>query len=106
VPFTRGVKLLIDMNLSPLWVPFLSDAGFASVHWSSVGAHSAPDIEIIEYASENSWLMFTHNLDFGALLAAPALLISKPAHLSQWIRTATAFASCRSSYGYLTGHPE
>jgi predicted nuclease of predicted toxin-antitoxin system len=28
------MKLLIDMNLSPLWVSYLAAAGFASVHWS------------------------------------------------------------------------
>jgi predicted nuclease of predicted toxin-antitoxin system len=63
------MKLLIDMNLSPLWVQFLSEAGFASVHWSTIGSPSAPDTEIIDYAGENSLVIFTHDLDFGALLA-------------------------------------
>ena len=63
------MKLLIDMNLSPLWVGFLSDSGFESVHWSSVGAPSAPDTQIMEYAAANGFVVFTHDLDYGALLA-------------------------------------
>jgi len=31
------MKFLIDMNLSPLWVSFLSGKGFKAVHWSTVG---------------------------------------------------------------------
>jgi predicted nuclease of predicted toxin-antitoxin system len=63
------MKLLIDMNLSPLWVKFFADCGIASVHWSILGNPSAPDSEILEYASANGFVIFTHDLDFGALLA-------------------------------------
>ncbi len=63
------MKLLIDMNLSPLWLSFLADAGFESIHWSTVGDPSAPDTRIMDYASRNSLVVFTHDLDFGALLA-------------------------------------
>lgn len=57
------------MNLSPLWAEFLSAGGFESVHWSSVGDARAPDSEIMDYASANDFIVFTHDLDFGALLA-------------------------------------
>jgi predicted nuclease of predicted toxin-antitoxin system len=63
------MKLLIDMNLSPLWVQFPADSGFASIHWSSIGRASAPDTQIMDYASANGLIIFTHDLDFGALLA-------------------------------------
>ena len=63
------MKLLIDMNLSPLWVQFLADSGFDSIHWSSIGQASAPDTEIMDYASIHGLVVFTHDLDFGALLA-------------------------------------
>ena len=63
------MKLLIDMNLSPLWVQFLADSGFDSIHWSNVGQPSAPDTQIMDYASANGLIIFTHDLDFGALLA-------------------------------------
>jgi predicted nuclease of predicted toxin-antitoxin system len=63
------MKLLIDMNLSPLGVRFFAECGIASVHWAMVGNPSAPDSEILEYANENGFIIFTHDLDFGALLA-------------------------------------
>lgn len=31
------MKLLIDMNLSPLWVDTLTRHGWEAVHWSTVG---------------------------------------------------------------------
>ncbi len=64
------MKFLIDMNLSPLWVSFLASHGFAAVHWSTVGHASAPDSEIMEFAVANGYIVFTHDLDFGMLLAA------------------------------------
>jgi predicted nuclease of predicted toxin-antitoxin system len=64
------VKLLIDMNLSPEWVDFLARSGFESFHWSDIGSPSAPDWEIMEYASAGGFVIFTHDLDFGALLAS------------------------------------
>ena len=63
------MKLLIDMNLSPLWVDFFARSGFDSVHWSQIGKASAADSEIMDYASANGLTIFTHDLDFGALLA-------------------------------------
>jgi predicted nuclease of predicted toxin-antitoxin system len=63
------MKLLIDMNLSPLWVEFLAASGVDSIHWSDVGRSAAPDTQIMDYASANGLVIFTHDLDFGALLA-------------------------------------
>ncbi len=37
------MKLLIDMNLSPLWVSVLEEAGWKAVHWTHVGAPNASD---------------------------------------------------------------
>jgi predicted nuclease of predicted toxin-antitoxin system len=64
------MKFLIDMNLSPLWVSFLAEKGFESVHWSTVGHPGAADSEIFDFAAANDWIVFTHDLDFGMLLAA------------------------------------
>jgi predicted nuclease of predicted toxin-antitoxin system len=64
------MKLLVDMNLSPDWIPWLAQAGVDSVHWSTVGAADAPDEELMNYAVVNSLVLFTHDLDFGDLLAA------------------------------------
>ena len=64
------MKLLIDMNLSPTWVSVLKEAGLEPVHWSSIGRPDAPDNEIQGYARSNGYVVFTHDLDFGTILAA------------------------------------
>jgi predicted nuclease of predicted toxin-antitoxin system len=64
------MKLLVDMNLSPRWVNVLADAGIEATHWSSLGVISAPDSEIMTYAKLNEYVVLTHDLDFGAILAA------------------------------------
>ena len=64
------MKFPIDMNLSPLWVSFLAEKGFTAVHWSTVGQPWAADSEIFDFAAANEWIVFTHDLDFGMLLAA------------------------------------
>ena len=64
------MKLLIDMNLSPRWVGVLADAGIEAVHWSNCGASKAPDSEIMAYARQQGHVVLTHDLDFGAILAA------------------------------------
>jgi len=63
------VKLLIDMNLTPEWVLFFMRGGLVASHWSTVGDPRATDREIMEYARENSFVVFTHDLDFGNILA-------------------------------------
>lgn len=64
------LRLVIDMNLSPLWVEVLCDARFEAVHWYRIVAANAPDSEIFSWARTNNHIVFTHDLDFGALLAA------------------------------------
>jgi predicted nuclease of predicted toxin-antitoxin system len=64
------MKVLVDMNLSPRWIGALATAGIESVHWSTVGARNAPDSEIMVFASANDYVVLTHDLDFGAILAA------------------------------------
>jgi len=64
------MKILIDMNLSPDWVNVLRKAGHESIHWSAVGKPDAPDRTICEYARDHGHILFTHDLDFGAILAA------------------------------------
>jgi predicted nuclease of predicted toxin-antitoxin system len=64
------MKILIDMNLSPDWVQVLESAGHEAVHWSVVGNHDAPDLELFQWAIMRGYTVFTHDLDFGAILAA------------------------------------
>ena len=58
------------MNLSPRWTRFLSDAGIEAAHWSGLGAGNAPDVEIMAFAKAHDYVVFTHDLDFSAILAA------------------------------------
>jgi predicted nuclease of predicted toxin-antitoxin system len=64
-----SVKILIDMNLSPDWVPVLAGHGWSTVHWSTVGDARATDRVVMDWAVANGYIVFTHDLDFGTLLA-------------------------------------
>ena len=48
----------------------LSDAGFEASYWMVLGAPNTPDAEIMAYARDNNAVVLTHDLDFGAILAA------------------------------------
>src|SRR5208282_2021541 len=65
-----GVKILIDMNLSPSWILVFREQNWEAHHWSSVGNPAATDSEILDWAKKNGYVVFTHDLDFGALLAS------------------------------------
>ncbi len=64
-----SIQILIDMNLSPDWVPVLVRHGWAAVHWSTVGDPRATDRTIMDWAVANGYIVFTHDLDFGTTLA-------------------------------------
>lgn len=63
------MKILIDMNLSPEWVEVLETHGWGAVHWSTVGDPRAEDTVLMDWARANDHIVFTHDLDFGAILA-------------------------------------
>lgn len=58
------------MNLSPRWVKLLGDADIEAVHWSNIGAANARDLDIMSFARARDYVVLTHDLDFGAILAA------------------------------------
>jgi predicted nuclease of predicted toxin-antitoxin system len=64
-----SVQLLVDMNLSAEWVAELARHGWSAVHWSSVGNPRADDSILMAWALANGYVVFTHDLDFGAMLA-------------------------------------
>ena len=64
------MKVLVDMNLSPRWVGLLTDVSIEAAHWSKLGRPNAPDPEIMAFAKANGYVVLTHDLDFGAILAA------------------------------------
>jgi predicted nuclease of predicted toxin-antitoxin system len=100
------MKILIDMNLSPTWVAFFALNGWEAIHWSAVGDPQATDRVIMQWARSNDAIVFTHDLDFGTILAVtqasgPSVLQVRandvlPAHLG-----ATVAAAIRQFAGEL-----
>jgi predicted nuclease of predicted toxin-antitoxin system len=64
-----SVRLVVDMNLSVEWVAELTKHGWSAVHWSAVGDPRAEDSIIMSWAAANDYVVFTHDLDFGTMLA-------------------------------------
>jgi predicted nuclease of predicted toxin-antitoxin system len=64
------MKFLIDMNLSPRWVEVFMAAGWDATHWFAIDDPRATDRSIMKWARSNGYIVFTHDLDFGAILAA------------------------------------
>ena len=62
--------ILIDMNLSPAWVDWFEEQGWPAVHWSAVGDPRSTDRVILAWAREHGRVLFTHDLDFSAVLVS------------------------------------
>ncbi len=67
------MKILIDMNLSPLWVGFLVSNGFEAIRWSSIGLANATDETLFAWAVTHDHLILTHDQDFNTILALKKL---------------------------------
>ena len=52
-------KLLVDMNLSPEWIPALEKHGWQAMHWSDVGDPRASDRDIMDWAVAHQYVVFT-----------------------------------------------
>ena len=63
------MKILLDMNLTPMWCDVLTQAGHEAQHWTHIGRPDAPDVEILDFARTGNWVVITQDLDFGSLLA-------------------------------------
>ncbi len=63
------MKILIDMNLSPVWVNYFQEQDIEAVHWIKIGAATASDTLIFDFAKNNNYIVFTNDLDFGTILA-------------------------------------
>ena len=63
------MKILLDMNLSPEWEGYFRKNNVEAIHWSKLGNSKASDSEIFNYARTNGFIIFTHDLDFSAMLA-------------------------------------
>ena len=63
------MKFLADMGISPRSVAFLRDLGVEAVHLHELGLDRLPDAEIVKKARHEGYVVLTHDLDFGELLA-------------------------------------
>ena len=57
------MKLVVDMNLSTEWLPFLRRAGWQVQHWQDIGAETAEDDEILGWARTHQTVVFPQDLD-------------------------------------------
>jgi predicted nuclease of predicted toxin-antitoxin system len=63
------MKILIDMNLSAGWVETFEQQGWEAAHWRNIGDPREEDSVIMQWARTYGYIVFTHDLDFGTLLA-------------------------------------
>lgn len=63
------IRIVVDVNLSPSWLPVFEKHDIPALHWSSVGDIRASDDAVLTWARENGYVVFTHDLDYGAILA-------------------------------------
>ncbi len=64
------MKFLADMGISPKTITFLQQLGYESIHLFSLGLHQLPDSKILKKARNEGYILLTHDLDFGELVAA------------------------------------
>lgn len=64
------MRTVVDTNLAPACCDALRAVGHDATHWSGVGSRRAPDAEIMAWALRNHALVLSHDLGFGAILAA------------------------------------
>ena len=78
------MRILVEMNLSPEWIGLLKAAGIGAVHWGSVGARSAEDAVLFQYARDRRLVLLTQDLDFSQLLFETSG--SGPSTVLLWIK--------------------
>lgn len=91
------MKFLADMGISPKSIAFLRELGFEAFHLNDFGLGKLPDSEILSKAKQESFIVLTHDLDFGDLLAAsgdklPSVIIfrlrnMKAININSYLRT-------------------
>jgi predicted nuclease of predicted toxin-antitoxin system len=62
------MKLLVDMSLSPLWVETLRAAGWEAAHWNALGDPRAADEQIMSFARQQGWTVFTNDVEVNSEL--------------------------------------
>ena len=65
----KNVRLLADVHISPKTVADLQKQGYEIIRSSEVLPANAPDINILEFARTENWVVLTQDLDFSMLVA-------------------------------------
>jgi predicted nuclease of predicted toxin-antitoxin system len=81
------------MNLSPDWCRVLREQGWEAAHWLDIGSGTAPDRDVMAIATHDKYIVFTHDLDFSAMLAATQA--NGPSIIQVSNSLAQGCASCR-----------
>lgn len=69
------MKILLDMNLSPIWVGYLAAHNFEAVHWSEIGDPKADDSVIMDFVGD---MLIQALVDHASSLARGALITLEP----------------------------
>lgn len=64
------MKFIANMGISPDTVTFLQKLGYAAIHLDKAGLGRLPDSQILAKAYAEGYVVLTHDLDFGDLMAA------------------------------------
>jgi len=64
-----NLRIVLDMNLSPVWVDFFAAYSINAQHWSQLGNPRDIDEKILAKAIELDACILTQDLDFGTLHA-------------------------------------
>ena len=59
-----NIRLLADVHISPKTVADLQKQGYEIMRSSEVLPANAPDINILEFARTENWVVLTQDLDF------------------------------------------
>jgi predicted nuclease of predicted toxin-antitoxin system len=62
-------RILLDQGLAPNAASILREQGFDAVHVAEIGMHRAEDVEILQFARDDSRVCVTLDHDFHAHLA-------------------------------------
>jgi len=65
----KNIRLLADVHISPKTVTDLQKQGYEIMRSSEVLPANAPDINILEFARTENWVVLTQDLDFSMLVA-------------------------------------
>ena len=65
----KSIRLLADVHISPKTVADLQKQGYEIMRSSEFLPANAPDINILEFARTENWVVLTQDLDFSMLVA-------------------------------------